>query len=282
LKIRLTFLLLFVIAFTKSNGQDTIYLKSDLDTIRTSKERALYYKIVQKDSLLYNVSIYHTNGKIISKAQYRSLDSLIYHGSYTSYFYNGNIHISGQYINGSMEGWWVAYNKDKYYLKTKQSFKNNLLNGKSFTIYPNGKPKIIELYIRDTLTQINCYDSMGVQVDCDSLLAFESDSAGIIDHAEVPPSFPGGPVELLKYLAKNVKYPQQAREKGFEGIVKVKFFIDTDGTVKNPTIIKDGVGGGAAQEALRVVNSMPKWTPGVQMGKTVKVYYTIPIIFKLQ
>jgi protein TonB len=104
----------------------------------------------------------------------------------------------------------------------------------------------------------------------------------IFDRAEVNPAFPGGPTELLKFLQKNIKYPNLARENGLEGKVIVKFYVDTDGTVRDPQVLKDGVGGGCAEEAIRVCKSMPKWTPGSQRGKNVKVYYTLPVTFKLQ
>lgn len=104
----------------------------------------------------------------------------------------------------------------------------------------------------------------------------------IFDRAEVMPSYPGGVPELMKFLQKNIRYPSLARENGLEGKVIVKFFVDTDGTVREPVVLKDGVGGGCGDEAIRVIKSMPKWTPGSQRGKSVKVYYTLPVTFKLQ
>ncbi|HNI31448.1 MAG TPA: energy transducer TonB, partial [Chitinophagales bacterium] len=104
----------------------------------------------------------------------------------------------------------------------------------------------------------------------------------IFDRAEVMPTYPGGVPELMKFLMKNIRYPSLARENGLEGKVIVKFYIDTDGTVKDPTVLKDNVGGGCGDEAIRVVKAMPKWTPGSQRGKAVKVYYTLPVTFKLQ
>ncbi|MCB0508624.1 MAG: TonB family protein [Chitinophagales bacterium] len=103
----------------------------------------------------------------------------------------------------------------------------------------------------------------------------------IFDRAEVMPGYPGGPVEMMKFLSKNIKYPSLARENNLEGKVIIKFYVDTDGSVKDPKVLKDGVGGGCADEAVRVVNSMPKWTPGTQRGKKVKVYYILPVTFKL-
>lgn len=104
----------------------------------------------------------------------------------------------------------------------------------------------------------------------------------IFDRAEVMPTYPGGVLELMKFLQKNIRYPSLARENGLEGKVIVKFYVDTDGTVRDPQVLKDGVGGGCGDEAIRVIKSMPKWAPGSQRGKPVKVYYTLPVTFKLQ
>lgn len=103
----------------------------------------------------------------------------------------------------------------------------------------------------------------------------------IFDRAEVLPVYPGGPAELMKFLKENVQYPPEARQNGAEGKVIVRFYIDVDGTVQEPWVIKDGVGHGCAAEAVRVILAMPKWTPGSQRGKAVRVYYVLPITFKL-
>jgi protein TonB len=104
----------------------------------------------------------------------------------------------------------------------------------------------------------------------------------IFDRAEVMPIYPGGPAALMKYLSSNIRYPSLARENGLSGKVVVKFYIDVDGSVKDPVVLKDNVGGGCGDEAIRVIKAMPKWSPGSQRGKTVKVYYTLPVTFNLQ
>ena len=67
----------------------------------------------------------------------------------------------------------------------------------------------------------------------------------------------------------------------FEGKVIVKFYVDIDGSLRNPIVLKDGVGGGADVETIRLIKAMPKWIPGMKNGKAVKVYYTIPVNFQL-
>lgn len=104
----------------------------------------------------------------------------------------------------------------------------------------------------------------------------------IFDRAEVMPTFPGGVTELMKFIQKNIRYPELARKKKLEGKVIVKFYIDKDGSVKDPEVLKDGVGGDSAEESVRVIHSMPKWNPAMQNGNPVRCYYTLPITFKLQ
>ena len=98
---------------------------------------------------------------------------------------------------------------------------------------------------------------------------------------EEMPSYPGGDVKMYEYLGKNIKYPQIARESGIQGRVFVNFVVEPDGSVSNVKVLR-GIGGGCDEEAIRVVKSMPKWKPGKQRGKAVRVSYTLPVVFKLQ
>jgi protein TonB len=94
------------------------------------------------------------------------------------------------------------------------------------------------------------------------------------------PEYPGGEQAMYKWLGKNIKYPQVAKENGIEGKVFVRFIVDQTGKVKDAQVVR-GIGGGCDEEALRVVNQMPDWKPGKQRGKPVKVQFTIPIHFQL-
>lgn len=98
---------------------------------------------------------------------------------------------------------------------------------------------------------------------------------------EEMPAFPGGEAERNKFLAENIVYPQQATENGIQGTVYVSFVVDSKGNVTDVKILR-GIGGGCDEEALRVVKMMPKWHPGKQNGKQVRVLFNMPIYFKLQ
>ena len=105
--------------------------------------------------------------------------------------------------------------------------------------------------------------------------------AEIFTIVEEMPDFPGGTQKLADYLAKNIKYPQMARESGIQGRVFISFVVETDGSVSNVNVMRS-LGGGCDEEAVRVVKSMPKWKPGKQRGKPVRVSYILPVNFKLQ
>jgi protein TonB len=103
----------------------------------------------------------------------------------------------------------------------------------------------------------------------------------IFQIVEEMPSYPGGEGKLMEYVAKNIKYPQIARETGIQGRVFVGFVVEPDGSVSNVKVLR-GIGGGCDEEAMRVVKGMPKWKPGKQRGKAVRVSYMLPVNFKLQ
>ena len=103
----------------------------------------------------------------------------------------------------------------------------------------------------------------------------------IFQIVEEMPSFPGGEGKLLEYVATHIKYPQIARETGIQGRVFVGFVVEPDGSISNVKLLR-GIGGGCDEEAMRVIKSLPKWKPGKQRGKAVRVSYQIPVLFKLQ
>ncbi len=102
----------------------------------------------------------------------------------------------------------------------------------------------------------------------------------IFDVVEEMPHFQGGHDELMKWLGENTKYPQEAKQAQIQGRVLVSFVVEPDGSLSNAKIIR-GVHESLDQETVRLVNVMPKWVPGKQNGKLVRVKYNLPIQFKL-
>jgi protein TonB len=102
------------------------------------------------------------------------------------------------------------------------------------------------------------------------------------EKVEIMPVFTGGEEALLKYLETNVKYPEEARLKGIEGIVTIKFVVNADGSISDAKVTQ-GVDAALDAEAVRVVNSLPNFEkPGMQNKVAVPVYYSVPISFKLK
>jgi len=157
---------------------------------------------------------------------------------------------------------------------------------------PPPPPKVIEV--------LNIVDD-DVKIDDELIIDTEADDKTLIDVAPVisapkeeeeetaevffivedMPEFPGGEAALRAYIANSIKYPVIAQENGIQGKVYVTFVVGKDGSVSNATIAR-GVDPSIDKEALRVVNSLPKWKPGKQRGKAVNVSYTVPINFVLQ
>ena len=109
----------------------------------------------------------------------------------------------------------------------------------------------------------------------------EPEEAEIFMVVEEMPEFPGGMAECLKFLGKNIKYPTIAQENGVQGRVIVQFVVNQDGSIVDPVVVRS-VDPYLDKEALRVIKTMPKWKPGKQRGKAVRVKYTVLVTFKLQ
>ena len=158
---------------------------------------------------------------------------------------------------------------------------------------PPPPPKVIEvLNIVDNETEIDDELEMeDTEADDNTVIEVvpviqqekekEEEESQVFFIVENMPEFPGGEAALRKFIANAVKYPVIAQENGIQGKVYVNFVVDQHGNVTNAKIAR-GVDPSLDKEALRVVNSLPKWKPGMQRGKAVRVSYTVPISFVLQ
>lgn len=102
----------------------------------------------------------------------------------------------------------------------------------------------------------------------------------ILDFAEVMPQFPGGEEALMRFLVINTEYPDRERGLEMEGKVLIKFVVNEDGTVSAPNILRSS-GPGFTKEAMRVIGKLPKFKPGMQQGKPVKVNFALPFVWRL-
>jgi protein TonB len=113
------------------------------------------------------------------------------------------------------------------------------------------------------------------------MAAEEGDEGEVFQVVEQMPEFPGGMDKLMEYLSKNIKYPSIAQENNIQGRVIVEFVVNKDGSIVEPKVMRS-VDTSLDNEAMRVIKSMPKWNPGKQRGKAVRVRYTVPVLFRLQ
>ncbi len=156
---------------------------------------------------------------------------------------------------------------------------------------PPPAPSMV-LNIVENTAEIN--DDISIDAEADETTAVEEYKAPAIKQAEEEeveeqqifmvvenaPAFPGGDAARMKFLQDNIKYPQMARESGIQGTVYVTFVVERNGNVTDVKILR-GIGGGCDEEAVRVVQNMPKWEPGKQRGKPVRVQFNMPIKFTL-
>ena len=147
---------------------------------------------------------------------------------------------------------------------------------------------LVALPVAALLVMVGCKNAADPEADSTAaqqqeVVANTNDTVydGMEHMAEVDPEFPGGVEALYKYLAQNIHYPEQAKKEQIQGRVFVNFVVGKDGSITD-AVVKRGIGGGCDEEALRVVNAMPKWTPGKVRGENVRVNYDLPINFKLR
>ena len=132
-------------------------------------------------------------------------------------------------------------------------------------------PQVAPLPEQDTKT----VTYKGKVVDKDTL---DNPIFEVVEHM---PEFPdGGMSALMEYLSKNIKYPEAAMKKGTQGRATVQFVVEKDGSITNVKILR-GIDPELDKEAIRVISAMPKWKPGMQKGKPVRVKYTVPVMFRL-
>ena len=156
---------------------------------------------------------------------------------------------------------------------------------------PPPPPKAADILniVEDDVELDDELEIMDTEMDQDQIVDFsdivveeeERETGEVFMIVEEMPEFPGGQAALQKYLASSVKYPVIAQENGIQGRVYVQFVISAKGEVTNATVLR-GVDSSLDKEALRVVENMPKWKPGKQRNRPVRVSYTVPINFVLQ
>ena len=266
---------------------DTLFY--DDETLLTTRPNSNYYEIVRADpGNGFSVKEYiSSSNQLKLEGHYSAIDSTkVREGMFTYYYESGRISNKGNYHNNKVEGLFMFYydttNSPEWY---HCNYKDGMLDGELESYYLSGKLKRKEFHQaienhayansysngsipkaarRDTIISGKCYDESGKEI---KFTQFESR--------------PTTKYNINEYIGKSVKYPKSAREHDIEGRVLVKFVVNTDGTVSDIKIRKH-VSPELDKEAARVIEDMPRWEPGIQDDKKVKVYFTIPIRFKLE
>ncbi|MDD2982482.1 MAG: TonB family protein [Crocinitomicaceae bacterium] len=237
-------LLIFSAFANISFAQDTTYFNSNWKELE-SFSNASYYHILFRDSSnneKVQKFLYHTTGRLISEQNYSNYADRILEGKNVWYFINGNLHGERTYLKDEINGVFKTY-----------WFNGNV---KRNDYFENGK------WISGT-----CYNENGKKIKY-----YKYESSAI---------FPGELEGLMKYLVKELRYPEAAINDDVEGRVMVRFTIDKFGYVSKPKILVS-ISPELDAEALRVVGNMPKWKPGMRDGEYVDTFFELPVKFKLE
>ncbi len=143
---------------------------------------------------------------------------------------------------------------------------------------------VVEDDVETEEIEINTEDDKDVEVIIQApveVVEEEEEEEVVFVVVEDMPEFPGGPQALMKYLGESIKYPLIAQENGIQGRVICQFVVNKDGSIVDVEVVRS-VDPSLDKEAIRVVKAMPKWKPGQQRGKAVRVKYTLPVSFRLQ
>jgi TonB family protein len=291
---RMIILLLLVLPYN-GRGQiilDTMYFNQNWE--QSTKQDANYYRIVSTDtssgSFRFFVRDFYLSGQVQMTGTYKSIRPDNKDGQFIYYYENGqqqrDCHYRDNTLNGIFREWYRSGQQ-----KNEQEYKNGLLdgiyktwrengslkmearyvrgkkNGNFKTYYENGQPIRNDLYEADRLVEGFCFTPDGDPTEYFPYM--------------VMPQFQDGQTGLRKFIERELKYPPEAKRKGYQGYVIVVFTVDEEGNVKDPQIV-NGDREYFNKEALRVVNLFPKWIPGKVDGIPSPVHVTVPIEFLLR
>ncbi len=193
------------------------------------------------------------------------------------YYYENNRVVTGSYKNGLKDLLWSISDGSNKLIETS-FYKENKRDGKTTYYHNNGNIKQINYYLKGKLLEVEKHDLNGLKI-----LEEEDTSETVFLVVDEQPEFQGGMNKLMHFIARNTEYPMAALENNIHGRVYVSFIIEKDGRVSN---VKSAIPGKAnillEEEAIRVVKSMPNWTPGKQRGVPVRTQFTVPINFKIR
>ncbi len=291
---------LFIIpAIGKAQTNTTQYF--DNKWLLGDKQHAAYYRVFTRSGSLYKVEDYTIDDHLLVSGYSDTLDIDISYnrqGKHIYYAKNGQKLREGNFINGIHDGLWIQYYRPSLNIEKKTWYVNGAIahatkytdttgkitsdisykEGKpdtviSYQYYPDGKLRSSTKKIGTKTEKEQCYSLTGADTSCETKK--EGQTFKFVEQ------MPSPPYSMMEYLSDNVTYPERARLKGIQGRSLIAFVVMEDGTIEDVTVMQP-VSPDIDEEAVRVIATMPKWRPGRQNGKPVKVMYTQPINFKLQ
>lgn len=242
---------------------DTVYLDEAFRETTRGEHRYLQVKIMKEDD--YFLKTYYTNGQLRTESFWTGDDRKQIEGNIITYAEDGRILKINNLSKGTYEGEQKIY-YDSGALYYVENYRNQKEHGERIVYYEDGSLKRKELFENGKLIYGNCYSMDGKDTTYFPFI--------------VQPQFRGGESERIRYLVENIRYPRKARKRNISGIVYLTFLVRSDGEVTDVKILR-GVHPLLDEEALRVVERMPKWTPGKFDGKKVTISFNMPIKFTL-
>lgn len=243
-------LLFFLLFFSTISFAQTDTTFFDVDWKACSKTEASYYRIVTKQGIDYKVKDMYLKTDIPQMiAVCSALEPLYKNGLCAFYSESGQKTSEGNYVNNKQMGIWINWDED----------------GKDSSV--------IEFFA----------DSSYKNIHISATNKTVNDKYDFYYPYEIMPEYIGGIGAMSEFIIQHVKYPKYERNHGVSGTCYVTFVVEKDGSVTDVRILRGVAGGpGCDKEALRVINLMPKWKPGIQGGRIVRVQFNLPIKFTLR
>jgi TonB family protein len=280
------------------------YMRNETDMANSQDDAKFVRLLIKTDSNMFRVNDYYMNGttRLVAKTtvdqinfergamgicyeyypngkrkSIKYFDKGLLVGDAVTYYPNGGLHTKenhssqGIYLKQYLDtaGNVLASDGKGLWLKGDEEKKDSYMEGPILNGKEDGNWK---RYVADTVFTI---------VYKQGEIISGKEFLNKVNVFDVAPSFPGGDAEFGKYLSRNIRYPVRARQDNVQGRVVLTFMVEKDGTISNIRILR-GLGGGCDEESIRVLSLSPKWKPGLNNGKPVRVQYSMPINFSLQ
>ena len=242
---------------------DTIFYNQNWKVTKV-KDSITFYRLITKINGKFNVKDYYLSKTLQMTDTYSSIEKDIRDGYFKYYDEFGKISSEGSFKKNWRYGVWKDYKKNK--LWTETNYVNDTIHGNFVVYYPNGMIKRNEVYRKGKFKIGLCYSQDG------------NDTAYF--PFKISPEFRGGQEEMMKSLSYHMEYPKAAKDSNIEGKVIVRFCVDYDGSIVDATVVSNSPEI-LNQSAIKCLKKMPKWNPGKEDGEPIRVYFTLPILFKL-